>query len=506
MAEHVMAATSLPSRAPSCLDPTAVEPVRTAPEAGWCWLVATVAARAYLAFLLTLLAVATLPTLASWTGYVVRTGSMEPAIEAGDVVVASPFSATGGEVPDGRVMVFRNPVFGTTPSAQKVLVHRVVGVDEDGSYVTKGDQNRSNDSSPVSPGAFTGRARLLVPMVGLPVLWWDEHRWLPLALWLIGTGAAIHAMLRRPGSGVGRDRHRGIAVGRLLAVGQRIGHVVPAKRHEAGAVVLTLVMVLAIGSVPFGVVDAAFSAETRSSGNRWTAAAVLRSRYDSAILANNPYLYYRLDEASGATATDMAGGGRNGTFTAISAYQQAGAMVTNPDDAVCTAGGGGRIISGGTSLSNPTTFTLELWFRTTTTTGGKLIGFESSQASTSSKFDRHVYMNNAGRLVYGRWGSSPRTITSSASYNNGSWHLLTLTAAPNGSTQRSSLYIDGVLAVSGTTSAVASYNGWWRVGYGALASGSGYPSSANFTGCLDNVAVYPTELTSNQVAAHYAAR
>ena len=35
------------------------------------------------------------------------------------------------------------------------------------------------------------------------------------------------------------------------------------------------------------------------------------------------------------------------------------------------------MISGGTSLSNPTTFTLELSFKTTTSSGGKLMGFRA---------------------------------------------------------------------------------------------------------------------------------
>jgi len=47
---------------------------------------------------------------------------------------------------------------------------------------------------------------------------------------------------------------------------------------------------------------------------------------------------------------------------------------------------------------------------------------------------------------------------------------------------------------------------WWRAGYGSLPTTSGYPASANFTGAIDEFALYQTELTAARVAAHYAAR
>jgi hypothetical protein len=360
----------------------------------------------------------------------------------------------------------------------------------------------------VTADAFTGRGRLLVPMVGFPILWWQQHSWAALALWSVGTALAVALAFRHTDA----DRRRAQPARRrrvvdLFRTGHRGGATTSFFRGSGSATAgLSVGATTLVGCLLFSAAGASFSAETRNSGNGWSAASVLRSPYDTSVLSNTPTIYYRVDEPSGSTALDTSGAGRNGTYTAISAYAQTGAMVTNPDKSVCTTGGGGRLVSGGTTTSNPTTFSLEIWFKTTTTAGGKLIGFESTQASTSSKFDRHVYMNNTGRLVYGGWGSSPKTITTSAAYNNGTWHLLTLTAAPNGSTQRSSLYIDGVLSATGSTTAVTSYTGWWRAGYGALASGSGYPSSANFTGCLDNIAVYPSELSAAQVAAHYNAR
>ena len=52
---------------------------------------------------------------------------------------------------------------------------------------------------------------------------------------------------------------------------------------------------------------------------------------------------------------------------------------------------------------NPTVYTEELWFNTTTTQGGKLIGFGSDQFGGSGGYDRHVYMFDDGRLRFGVW-------------------------------------------------------------------------------------------------------
>jgi len=118
-------------------------------------------------------------------------------------------------------------------------------------------------------------------------------------------------------------------------------------------------------------------------------------------------------------------------------------------------------------------------------------------------------MRNDGRLSFGGWSGNTRIITTTAAYNNGVWHHLVVTARPTGGSpnyEQSTIYVDGASVVSSTSSPVTAYTGWWRVGYGSLASGSNYPSSADFAGSIDNVAVYNTELSAARVTAHYGAR
>jgi hypothetical protein len=42
-----------------------------------------------------------------------------------------------------------------------------------------------------------------------------------------------------------------------------------------------------------------------------------------------------------------------------------------------------------------------MWFKTTTTSGGTLIGFGNSQTGVSGSTDRQILMSNTGQLHFG---------------------------------------------------------------------------------------------------------
>ena len=83
---------------------------------------------------------------------------------------------------------------------------------------------------------------------------------------------------------------------------------------------------------------------------------------------------------------------------------------------------------------------MEAWFKTTTTTGGKIIGFGNRQMgldfnsnpAVSGSYDKHIYMTNDGRLVFGVWVGGAVTLTSTPCYNDGQYHHVvgTLGARP----------------------------------------------------------------------------
>ena len=66
------------------------------------------------------------------------------------------------------------------------------------------------------------------------------------------------------------------------------------------------------------------------------------------------------------------------------------------------------------------------------------------------------------------------------------------------------LYVDGAKVGARTdTTFGQSYTGYWRVGGDNLGGWPGQPASNYLNGQIDDVAVYPTVLTSAKVRQHY---
>ncbi len=153
-----------------------------------------------------------------------------------------------------------------------------------------------------------------------------------------------------------------------------------------------------------------------------------------------------------------------------------------------------------TRFANPQTFSIETWFRTTSTGGGHLVGFDTGPTGLNGQRDRTVYLDNAGRVAFYTYVNGQRSIRSTGAYNDGNWHHVVATLGSAGMF----LYVDGVLVDSRTDwTGAEPYDGWWRWGGGNMASYPNAPADDYFVGTLDEVAVYPTQLTRQQVLHHY---
>jgi len=89
-------------------------------------------------------------------------GSMEPAIHAGDVVVTRPIHPL--EAHAGDIVTFRDPADG-----HRLLTHRLRSLQVSGGRVhavTKGDANNAVERWTVPQGARIGRVVMRVPRVG----------------------------------------------------------------------------------------------------------------------------------------------------------------------------------------------------------------------------------------------------------------------------------------------------------------------------------------------------
>jgi signal peptidase len=117
------------------------------------------------------------PTALGWRAAMITSGSMEPGIRPGDLVMLVPIDAEKVRTSalTGAVVQVKNPV-----RPGELLVHRVIGKDKAGSLITKGDNNATRDYAPVDPSQVLGVARIRVPYVGLPMLWLRNGQKLPL--------------------------------------------------------------------------------------------------------------------------------------------------------------------------------------------------------------------------------------------------------------------------------------------------------------------------------------
>lgn len=171
----------------------------------------------YLSMLGTLVLWAVLPLALGWQATVVLSGSMEPTVSVGDIVLAEPVDPS--TVKPGLVPLAVNPL-----NRSELYTHRVVNILPDGRLVTKGDNNGSLDPEPLKPSEIRGLERLRVPLLGAPLVALRAGKPLPmLGFVLVSSAAAAVVLDDRKRSGLERP-----ARGRRRATGASVG---PAREH-----------------------------------------------------------------------------------------------------------------------------------------------------------------------------------------------------------------------------------------------------------------------------------
>jgi len=223
--------------------------------------------------------------------------------------------------------------------------------------------------------------------------------------------------------------------------------------------------------------------------------------YEQAVLGNGPALYWPLNDATGPTAGDASGKGDTGNYSGTGiTYQVPSPVESTTGTGVALDGTSGQIVAS-LPVTDPATYSEEMWFKTSTTAGGYLMGFGNSPSGLSTNRDRQVWMSNDGQLNFGIYDGQTVVVQSPKSYNDGAWHYVVATEGSDGM----SFYVDGQLVGSNSTNQSQNYTGYWRVGGEDLRYWPYQPSSDYFAGTVSDVAFYNTELSSSQVLAHYHA-
>lgn len=102
------------------------------------------------------------PSIAGYRFFYIRSGSMEPAVKMGSLVVVQPLEAE--DVRQGDVITYRSENGGS------LTTHRVDHLTSGGEglpfFYTRGDANTIPDPQPVQPRQLVGRVALTVPYLG----------------------------------------------------------------------------------------------------------------------------------------------------------------------------------------------------------------------------------------------------------------------------------------------------------------------------------------------------
>jgi len=513
--------------------------------------------RIWLWFVAGCIAVTIIPMLFGWRPYVIQSGSMQPRIKVGDIVIASPNHDP--KVLLGHVTVFQDPEH---PS--RVKTHRVIRIAEDGQLVTKGDANQSADSVTVRVDKVRGIGRLMVRYAGLPLVWAKTGHW--LYLFLFGLSLYLSALIvakdREPyeydedpekdpedddaletelatdtAPVVPRQRQSPQEApqqspqaapqpapkeARLLGMDRRALKRATRRLALRSTVLLVVGLMLALPTA-----RAAFAAVTKNTANSWT---VPNWNYTNEVNALSPYLYWKLDETTNVPAADSSGHNRPGTYTLAtsSTFAQSftqnvlGGLVTDTPNRGVTIKLDSCINSATSvaSIAGQANITVIAWIKGASGTNGKVVGFEKPQTGvlvpSNGTYDRMLYVDGTGNAWFGVYNNGYVTIKSPAVVTDGAWHMLAGTLGPAGM----KLYVDGVAVASGTNTVGEASTGWWRVGCGNLAGWGGSWAGANspgtnsavtanrpFTnGSIDEVSIHTTELTAAEISFLYAAR
>jgi signal peptidase I len=116
-------------------------------------------------------------TFLDWSPTLVTSGSMQPLVAPGDVVMIRPVGPE--ELTANSVVLFERG------DGERVL-HRIVEQLPDGTFRTQGDANPVPDTEFLHAEKIQGAAVLAVPWVGRPSLWLSEERYVHLAATAVG--------------------------------------------------------------------------------------------------------------------------------------------------------------------------------------------------------------------------------------------------------------------------------------------------------------------------------
>ncbi len=229
--------------------------------------------------------------------------------------------------------------------------------------------------------------------------------------------------------------------------------------------------------------------------------------YEAALLGSNPQDYWRMGDVAGTTDAVDEVSGNTASYAGTLTFGAAGPF---SDSTSVTFDGSSSVLQlppEDIPAATAAPGSWSLWFKTSSTAGGVLVGFQSNPlGSSQSNYVPILYIGTDGKLR-GTFcycaASAP--MTSSGTVNDGKWHQVTLTR----SATAQALYLDGnsigTKSASSTETRTLAYG---QVGAGTISTS--WPStptntSGYFNGSIAEAAYFDAQLSADDVTAQFSA-
>ncbi|MEV7629254.1 family 43 glycosylhydrolase [Actinoplanes sp. NPDC089786] len=214
--------------------------------------------------------------------------------------------------------------------------------------------------------------------------------------------------------------------------------------------------------------------------------------YPDLVRSALPAGYWRLGELNGnPVAADSSGRGNDGAYREFQTHEVAGAIADDTDTALQLDNGFVEVPNNpAMNFTGP--FTLESWIKVTTSTEQALI--EKYDAPANNGYLLRLRPGNKLRLVALDGGDDPVETVGKTTVQPGSWHHVAATFTGS----RLSVYLDGALDASiASTRAATGGNSTLKIG------ARGDDAGQRLAGSVDEVAVYPSALSAQQIDDHF---
>lgn len=444
------------------------------------WLNLTIAgaARVILLAAASLLLWALIPGALGWHVTTTMSGSMEPKVMTGDVVVSMPYD--GNKVMTGQVILAPDPA-----KPDHLRFHRVLKPGPNGTVITKGDNNAQADSDPTKRSAIVGVGVIRIPGLGLPALWMQQHQWMPLGVALLGLPLLFLIS--------GRDRYlrqqleaarrqEAVSLGRdpdpvHIRILKRI---TPTKIHHTGpqlkaATSIVLVLLLVGGAVTLRGSESGFASIDSNTGNSTTTP----DQWDCMAPGSESGIAYTFnDSGTSNTTVPNVGLAASANGTMAGATKSGGNCTSSPyitlsgSSSSVTSAGATTVRNNGASVA----------FKTTQTTPALLVAMSNTKGTGASTGTyAGIMLNGDGTATLAiaaestNGGTTCQLWTTSKTYatlNDGAWHYLSVQRRATSSSQTLTYYMDGTQR--GTTSSGSSNPIGMTLAAGSSVSYTGY--------------------------------